>query len=174
MEQGNTIIRADPEASVQKPAYVEYFDSMNSLFGAIPPDDRGYQNILVYDGKSDQPVLKLLRLVLNYTDGARGYQDEVEVMDKSKLPEDLRNSRSQLNFEVDAGGNLTKYPTSPQLSNYMQVAVSEASACSTKAGARILVNMGIRYISDGTKWNIPQPNKSQPALPKPSQMLPNG
>lgn len=171
MEPRNAIIRPDQEG---QPAYIEYFNSMNDLFGTMPTDHRGYQNILVYDRQSDQPVMILLRLVSNFTDGAIGYQDEIEVMDKSKLPTGSDHTRLQLNFEVGTNGDLIKYPSSPQFSGYMQVAVGEVSRCSTKAGATIRINNRVGYVSDGTKWNIPQPITPTPVLPKSSPLLSNG
>jgi hypothetical protein len=146
---------------------------MNGFFGDLPAD-RGYQNILVYDGQNNQPVVKLLRHISNYIDGGKGFQDEVEVADTAKLPEDLKGHRWQVNFETDADGNLVKYPTSPQLSDYMKVAIDEISQASTKAGAEIRVNYTTRYVSDGKQWNTPQPNRPKPELPKPPRQLPQG
>ncbi len=171
----NQAIKDQSNELVGKDQFIDYFNVSSFLFmdyygtqKAIEKTSRsygGYVELKVYIPKKDQPTINILRHHATYNDGKLDIQDTV-IVDNELLSAQNKEKQIELNFSVNAAGQLTKRPQlshEPQRStreqsyqNYVNSLVDGFTKASQKEGSSIYIGNSKKFISDGTKW-VPAP-----------------
>lgn len=138
------------------PIGLQYFQAVDAITKDVPPIDRIYFDILVYEAGKDQPQVKILRIQNNYLDGNISKQDEIELKDKEH--------RLQFNAECDSKGNYIKYPETPseEALKYLNETVGEFSRLARINDSIIIINGRNRMVSSKGLWWIVEENKTNP------------